>query len=54
MQTRLRQAECPKHISDELGGWSKSISDHYGFTADIENKTNYLKKSIEVRYREGL
>ena len=54
MQTRLRQAECPKHISDELGGWSKSISDHYGSKADIENKTNYLKKSIEVHYREGL
>lgn len=54
MQTRLRQVECPKHISDELGGWSKSISDHYGSTADIENKTTYLKRSLEVRYRDRL
>ncbi len=54
MQTRLRQVECPRHISDELGGWNKGISDHYGSTADLENKTHYLQLSVEARYRQGL
>ena len=54
MQTRLRQASCPKDIRDELGGWSKSISDQYGSTADIENKARYLNDVIALKHRQGV
>ena len=51
MQTRLREVGCPDHIRDELGGWSKSVSQSYGSTADLQNKTKFLSESIYVRYR---
>ena len=52
MQTRLRQVECPRDIRDELGGWSRTISDQYGSTADIDAKAKYLKASIDIRHRK--
>ena len=54
MQARLRQASCPKDIRDELGGWSKSISDQYGSIADIENKARYLNDVIILKHRQGV
>ena len=52
MQTRLRNVGCPRDIRDELGGWSRTISDQYGSTADIDAKAKYLKASIDIRYRK--
>ena len=51
MQTRLRNVGCPRDIRDELGGWSRTISDQYGSPADIDAKAKYLKASIDIRYR---
>ena len=51
MQTRLREVGCPDHIRNELGGWSTSISQSYGSTADLKNKTMDFNKTINVSYR---
>ena len=51
MQTRLREVGCPDHIRDELGGWNKTISQSYGSTADLQNKTDFFNKTITVNYR---
>jgi hypothetical protein len=42
---------CPDHIRDELGGWSKTVSQSYGSTADLQNKTNFFSKAKTVNYR---
>ena len=46
MATRLRDAQCPKDIREELGGWAKSISDGYGSPTDLRIKQQYLEASI--------
>jgi integrase len=46
MSTRLRDALCPADIREELGGWSRSVSDGYGNPIDIKIKTKYLKKTL--------
>ena len=51
MQTRLREVGCPEHLRNELGGWSKSISQSYGSTSDLKHKTDYLTQASTVRYR---
>ena len=40
--------------SDGLGGWSESISDQYGSTANIENKAKYLNDVITFKYRQRI
>lgn len=45
LNTRLRNAGCPKDIREELGGWAKSISDSYGSPHDLTIKQDYLKAS---------
>jgi len=47
MATRLRDSECPLSIMEEMQGWAKSISDNYGSSVDIRNKTKYLKLSLD-------
>lgn len=42
LQTRLRNAECPKEKRDELGGWARDISDQYGTPSDLKLKARYL------------
>ena len=51
MQTRLREVSCPEHLRNEMGGWSKSVSESYGSTADLMNKTKYLKQTVSAKYR---
>jgi integrase len=47
LKTRLRNFECPGYMQDELGGWSKNISDMYGTPTDIKNKAEYIEKSLD-------
>ena len=51
MQTRLREVACPEHLRIELGGWSRTVSESYGSTADLVNKTKYLQKAVLTPYR---
>ena len=51
MSTRLREVGCPKSIVDELSGWSKGVSESYGSSADLKNKTKYLKSAVEAQHR---
>jgi integrase len=46
MNTRLRDAGCPKDVRDELGGWTKSLSDLYGSPTDIRLKADYIEASL--------
>ena len=46
LNTRLRNAECPKDVRDELGGWAKDISDRYGSPSDLKLKARYLSSTI--------
>ena len=48
LQSRLRNVGCPKEIRDELGGWSKTMSDTYGSPVDLAVKQDYLIKSISA------
>jgi integrase len=48
MQTRLRNAECPKELRNELGGWAKDVSDRYGSPADLRLKANYISKARTI------
>lgn len=48
LQTKLRNAECPKDIRDELGGWAKDISDRYGSPSDLKLKAKYLTAALGV------
>ena len=48
LQTRLRNAEYPKDIRDELGGWAKDISDRYGSPSDLKLKAKYLTTALGV------
>jgi integrase len=47
MNTRLRDALCPKDIRDETLGWSKTVSDTYGSPTDIRIKTEYFVQSMD-------
>ena len=51
MQTRLREVGCPEHLRNELGGWSKTVSESYGSTADLKNKSAYLQKAVTTPFR---
>lgn len=51
LSTRLREVGCPKSMVDELKGWSKGVSESYGSSADLKNKTKYLKSAVEVQHR---
>ena len=51
MQTRLREVGCPEHLRNELGGWSKTVSESYGSTADLKNKSEYLQKAVTTPFR---
>ena len=51
MNTRLRNAGCPKDVREELGGWAKSISDSYGSPHDLRIKREYLQNSIDTDRR---
>ena len=51
MQTRLREVGCPEHLRNELGGWSKTVSESYGSTADLKNKSEYLQKAVTAPFR---
>jgi len=51
MQTRLREVAFPEHLRIELGGWSRTVSESYGSTADLVNKTKYLQKAVLTPYR---
>ena len=42
MQTRLRNAECPKDKRNEISGWAKDVSDKYGSPSDLRIKQKYL------------
>jgi hypothetical protein len=47
MATRLRDAECPEDMRNEMLGWSSKVSDRYGSPSDISIKTRYLKKTLD-------
>ena len=51
LQTRLREVNCPEQIRNELGGWTKTLSQTYGSTSDLKNKTDYLTQTTSVRFR---
>ena len=51
IQTRLREVNCPEQIRNELGGWTKTLSQTYGSTSDLKNKTDYLTQTTSIRYR---
>jgi len=46
LNTRLRNAECPKDIRNELQGWAKGISDRYGSPSDLKVKAKYLNATL--------
>lgn len=46
MQTRLRDAGCPKDVRDELGGWAKDVSDRYGSPSDLSKKAEFMNATI--------
>ena len=46
MNTRLRNADCPKDVRNEILGWARDISDFYGSPTDLRKKANYLWKTI--------
>jgi len=47
MATRLRDAECPEDMRNEMLGWSSKVSDRYGSPSDITIKARYLKKTLD-------
>jgi len=47
MATRLRDAECPEDMRNEMLGWSSKVSDRYGSPSDISIKARYLKKTLD-------
>ena len=51
MQTRLREVGCPEHLRNELGGWSKTVSESYGSASDLKNKSEYLQKAVTTPFR---
>jgi integrase len=46
MQTRLRNAECPKDKRNEISGWAKDVSDKYGSPSDLKLKAKYLSATL--------
>jgi integrase len=46
MQTRLRNAECPKDKRNEISGWAKDVSDKYGSPSDLKIKAKYLSNTL--------
>ena len=50
-RSRLRQVECPEHLVREMGGWQRDVSERYGSTADIKNKTKYLKRAVKLKHK---
>jgi integrase len=46
MQTRLRNAECPKDKRNEISGWAKDVSDKYGSPSDLKLKAKYLLATL--------
>jgi len=47
MATRLRDAECPEDMRNEMLGWSSRVSDRYGSPSDISIKGRYLEKTLD-------
>jgi len=47
MATRLRDAECPEDMRNEMLGWSSKVSDRYGSPSDISIKARYLEKTLD-------
>jgi len=47
MATRLRDAECPEDMRNEMLGWSSKVSDRYGSPSDIRIKARYLEKTLD-------
>ncbi len=47
MATRLRDAECPEDMRNEMLGWSSKVSDRYGRPSDIRIKARYLEKTLD-------
>ncbi|MFN3237678.1 MAG: tyrosine-type recombinase/integrase [Pseudomonadales bacterium] len=47
-KTRLRNVECPRDLQNEMGGWSKEVSDNYGSPTDIKIKYGFLLKAIDA------
>ena len=46
MRERLRAANCPSEMIDQIGGWSKrSVSEAYKEGYDLHAIKNYLKKT---------
>jgi len=45
--TRLRQAQCPASLREEIGGWRSTDPDQYGQLSDIKIKADYLEASID-------
>ena len=46
MQTRLRNADCPKEKRNEISGWAKDLSDGYGTPSDLKLKAKYLSATL--------
>ena len=46
---RLRQAECPIELIDQLGGWSDNrVGTKYGLGYDLRTMVKYMKKVSQI------
>jgi hypothetical protein len=49
MRDRLRAAECPSDIIDQIGGWlSHGVGNTYGKGYPIENLTRWLRNQFQI------